>query len=68
MSKTKDHPIIHIPSNRLEVTVHTDTAYEEYPISQTNHCGTYPNEPHKVGIDEDVDGHGGKTGVPSIAA
>jgi hypothetical protein len=67
VSKTKDHPIIHIPSNRLEVTIHTDTVYEEYPMSRMSHCGTYPDKPHEVGIDDDVDGRGGKTGVPMAA-
>ncbi|KAI0278571.1 hypothetical protein BGY98DRAFT_973449 [Russula aff. rugulosa BPL654] len=33
---TKDSSVLEIPSNRLEVTVHT-TYPEEYPMSQTNH-------------------------------
>lgn len=33
-SGTKNSSIVHIPSNRLEVTVHRD--YEEYPMSQMN--------------------------------
>ena len=30
-----------MPSNRLEVTVH-EVYHGEYPMSQTNHFGSYP--------------------------
>jgi hypothetical protein len=37
--------------------------HEEYPMSQTNHYGSYPNsdaqptdKPHELGSDDDVEG------------
>jgi hypothetical protein len=50
--RNKDTPVIH----RLEVMVQRDIAHEEYPMSQMNHCGSYPasDKPHKIGVDDDV--------------
>jgi hypothetical protein len=66
LSNNKDTSIVHIPSNRLEVTVHK--AYDEYPMSQTNHYGSYPssdtqlpNKSHELGSDENVEGGEGKS-------
>jgi len=42
VSRTKDSSVIHIPSNRLEVTVHS-AYHEEYPMSETNHYGSNPS-------------------------
>ncbi len=52
VARNKGTSVIH----RLEVTVQRDTAHEEYPMSQMNHCGSYPasDEPHKIGADDDV--------------
>ena len=46
VSGTKNSSIVQIPFNRLplEVTVHK--AYEEYPMSQMNRCGSIPAEMH----------------------
>jgi hypothetical protein len=62
VSHTKDSSVTHIPSNRLEVTVHT-TYPEEYSMSQTNNYGSYPSsdaqfsdKPHELGSDDDVEG------------
>ncbi|KAI0278575.1 hypothetical protein BGY98DRAFT_516292 [Russula aff. rugulosa BPL654] len=62
VSHTKDSSVAHIPSNRLEVTVHT-TYPEEYSMSQTNNYGSYPSsdaqlsdKPHELGSDDDVEG------------
>jgi hypothetical protein len=45
----------------LEVTV--DKAYEEYPMSQMNRCGSYPSDaqladkrPYELGLDDNVEG------------
>jgi hypothetical protein len=43
-----------MPSNRLGVAVHT--AYEEYPMSQMNHCGPYTDKPRELDIDDKVEG------------
>jgi hypothetical protein len=52
---------IHIPSNRVEVTVHK--AYEEYSMSQMNRSVSYPSSdaqladkpPHaELGLDDNV--------------
>src|SRR6267154_6553275 len=59
VSTTKDTSIVHIPSNRLEVTVHR--AYEEYPMSQMSR---YPSSdaqvadktPHEIVLDDSVEG------------
>ncbi len=51
MSKIKDPSAIHLPSDRLEVTVHT--VYEEYPMSRMN---SYPDKSHEIGIDDKVEG------------
>ncbi|KAI0278573.1 hypothetical protein BGY98DRAFT_516291 [Russula aff. rugulosa BPL654] len=63
VSHTKDSSVAHIPSNRLEVTVHT-THPEEYPMSQTNNYDSYhssdaqlTDKPHELGSDDDVEGH-----------
>jgi hypothetical protein len=61
VSKTRDPSVIHIPSNRLEVTVHTETAYEEYPMSQMKHYGSYHDKPRNISIDDNVKGREGKT-------
>ncbi|KAN0109067.1 hypothetical protein V8E52_009701 [Russula decolorans] len=60
---TKDSSVAHIPSNRLEVTVHKDYQ-EEYPMSQMKHYGSYPSldaqlteKPRELGSDENVKGH-----------
>ncbi|KAF8497438.1 hypothetical protein F5888DRAFT_1889571 [Russula emetica] len=63
VSHTKGSSVVHIPSNRLEVTVHT-SYHEEYPpMSQTNHHGSFPSsdaqfadKPHELGSDDDVEG------------
>jgi len=62
VSHTKGSSVVHIPSNRLEVTVHT-SHHEEYPMSQTNHHGSFPSsdaqstyKPHELGSDDDVEG------------
>jgi hypothetical protein len=53
--------IVQMPSNRLEVTVHT--AYEEYPMSQID------DKPHKINFDDDVEGReGNKMSLPVEAA
>jgi hypothetical protein len=57
VSKTKDPSIIHIPSKRLEVAVHT--AYEEYSMSQMNHCDPYPDKPRELDVDDKVEGYEG---------
>ncbi len=64
-SNNKDTSIVHIPSNRLEVTVHK--AYDEYPMSQANHYGSYrssdtqlPDNSHELGSDENVEGREGE--------
>ena len=66
VSRTKDSSVVHIPSNRLEVTVHS-AYHEENPMSQTNHYGLYPNldvqltdKPHELGLDDDVEGRNEK--------
>ncbi len=51
VSKIKDPSAIHLPSDRLEVTVHT--VYEEYPMSRMN---SYPDKSHEIGIDDKVEG------------
>jgi hypothetical protein len=48
----------------LEVTVHN--AYEKYPMSQTNRCGSYPTgssdaqlafgSPQELGLDDNIQG------------
>lgn len=51
-----------MPSNRVEVTVHK--AYEEYPLSQMNGCGSYPSSdpqlaekpPHELDLEDNVEG------------
>jgi len=52
VSRNKDTSVIH----RLEMTVQRDTAHEEYPMSQMNHCGSHPasDKPHKIGVNDDV--------------
>jgi hypothetical protein len=41
VSNNKDSSIVHIASNRLEVSVHK--AYEEYPMAPMNSSGSYPS-------------------------
>jgi len=62
VSHTKDASVVHIPSNRLEVTVHR-SYHEEYPMSPTNHHGSYPRSDaqftdklQELGLDDDVEG------------
>lgn len=60
-SSTKNSTIVHIPSNRLEVTVHS--AYEEYSMSQMNGCDSYPSpdaqladkSPHEFSLDDNIE-------------
>ncbi|KAI0281008.1 hypothetical protein BGY98DRAFT_270387 [Russula aff. rugulosa BPL654] len=58
VSSTKDTTIVHIPSNRLEVAVHK--TFEEYPMSNINRSGSYPDAqlankpPHEFGLDGNV--------------
>jgi hypothetical protein len=62
VSHTKDSSVVHMPSNRLEVRAHR--AYHgEYPMSQTNHYGSYPgpdaqetDNSHELGSDGNVEG------------
>ena len=42
VSHSKVSSVVHIPSNRLEVTVHR-AYHEEYSMSQTNHNGSDDN-------------------------
>ena len=53
-SRTKNPSVVRIPSNRLEVSVHT--AYEEYPMSSMKHCGPTPDKPRELDIDDKVEG------------
>ena len=62
VSHNKDSSVVNMSSNRLEVTVHK-VYREEYPMSQTNHNGSYPSpdaqstdKPHELGLDENVEG------------
>lgn len=59
---SQDSSVVHIPSNRLEVTVHRAN-HGEHPMSQTNHYYSYPrsdvqptDKPHESGLDENVEG------------
>jgi len=64
VSNTKNSSIVHttIPSNRLEVTAHK--AYEEYPMSQMNRCGSDPSSDaqltdkptHELDLGDNVEG------------
>ncbi|KAF8492837.1 hypothetical protein F5888DRAFT_880217 [Russula emetica] len=62
VSSTAKGSPIHIPPNRLEVAVHR--AYDEYPMSQMNNCGSYPSSdtqladkpPHELCLDDNVEG------------
>lgn len=58
VSGTNESSIVHIPSNRLEVTVHK--AYEEYPMSDINRYGSHTssdaqlaNKPPRAGLGVD---------------
>ena len=53
-SRTKNPSVVRIPSNRLEVSVHT--TYEGYPMSPMNHCGPIPDKPRELDIDDKVKG------------
>ena len=44
VSSTKKSSVVHVPSNRLEETVHK--VHEEFPLSQMNRCGSIPAEMH----------------------
>jgi hypothetical protein len=64
-SSAKDSTVVHIPSDRLEVTVHK--AYEEYPMSHMDTHGSYPSDAHladkpshELGLDDNVEGRGEK--------
>ncbi|KAF8497395.1 hypothetical protein F5888DRAFT_279971 [Russula emetica] len=66
VSHTKDSLVVHIPSNQLEVAVHR-AYHEEYPMSQTNHYGSYlssdaqlTDKPHELGSDDNVEGRDNK--------
>jgi hypothetical protein len=54
-----------VPSDQLEVTVHTDTACD-YPMSPMKHRGSYVDKPNEIDIDDDVEGREEKTGVPVV--
>ncbi|KAN0112040.1 hypothetical protein V8E52_007957 [Russula decolorans] len=54
VSKTKNPSVVRIPPNQLEVSVHT--AYEEYPMSQMEHCGPNPDKRRELDIDDKVKG------------
>ncbi len=62
VSRTKDSSTV-APSDHLAVTVHTDTACD-YPMSKMNHRGSYPDKPHEIDIDDDVEGCEEIIGVP----
>ncbi|KAF8499722.1 hypothetical protein F5888DRAFT_105780 [Russula emetica] len=47
VSTNKDTAVVHIPSDRLEVSVHT--AYEEHPISKL------ADKPHELGFEDNTD-------------
>ena len=60
---TKESSLVHMPSNRLEVTVHR-AFHGEYPhpMSQTNHYGSYlssdaqlTDKPHELGLGDNVE-------------
>jgi hypothetical protein len=58
-SGAKNSAIVHIPTNRLEVTVHKD--YEEYSMSQMNRYPSsdaqlFDKTPHELGLDDNVEG------------
>jgi hypothetical protein len=62
MPTTNKHsPFVHVPSSRLEVTVHK--AYEEHAMTDTNHFSTsYPgsdgqlhDKPHELSFDDNVE-------------
>jgi len=50
----------------LEVTVHT--GYEEYPMSQMNHCDPHPDKPRELDIGDKVEGWEGQRVTASKAA
>ncbi len=59
MQTSKHSPVVHVPSSRLEVTVHS--AYEEHAMK---HFGTqytssdgqlHDNKPHEISFDDNVD-------------
>ena len=60
---SKQSPFVHVPSGRLEVTVHK--AYEEHAMSHADHFSTsYPSsngqlhdKPHDISFDDNMDGH-----------
>jgi hypothetical protein len=65
LSNTKHSSVVHMPSDQSEVTVHT--AHEEYLMSQTNHCASYPSsdaqptdKPYELVIGDNVEGREGK--------
>lgn len=60
---SKHSPFVHVPSGRLEVTVHK--AYEEHAMSRADHFSTsYPSsdgplhdKPHEISFDDNMDRH-----------
>jgi hypothetical protein len=62
---SKLSPFVHVPSGRLEVTVHK--AYEEHAMSDTNNFGSSytgsdgqlhrDDKPHEISFDENTDEH-----------
>ncbi|KAN0111509.1 hypothetical protein V8E52_008532 [Russula decolorans] len=68
VSKTKNPQasVVRIPSNRLEVSVHT--TYEEYAMSPMKHCGPNPDKPRELDIDYKVEGYEGRVTASEEAA
>ncbi|KAF8501081.1 hypothetical protein F5888DRAFT_1333173 [Russula emetica] len=65
-NSSKHSPFVHVPSSRLEVTVHK--AYEEHAMSHTDHFSTsYPgsdgplhDKPHEISFGDNTDDHAKK--------
>lgn len=61
VSNNKMPSIVHIPSNRVEVTVHR--AFEEYPMSPMNGSDSYPSSnaqladklPHDLDLEDNIE-------------
>ena len=61
-NNSKDSPFVHVPSSRLEVTVHK--AYEEHAMSHARHLTSYPgpgsdeqlhDKPHEISFEDNMD-------------
>jgi hypothetical protein len=57
VSTNKDTAVVHIPSDRLEVSVHT--TYEEHPMSHL------ADKPHELGFEDSVEDREGNKRVRS---